>query len=386
LPSDYGIKHILIDMKIAILVSMFPPAHIGGAEIAAQNTAKCLTQKGHDVSVITSCGKDLPRRYTEDGFLVNRIYYPEIKYFGVMIFWIRCLFLIKKINPDIVHSQGVQIGLPSFLAKKIFGIPYVAYCRGSDVYLPWKFKKTVSRLVLNSADAVIALTDDMKNEVQKNCKKNIIVIPNGISLGKYKELPKQVIRDKFKIHPDEKIIVFVGSLRPVKGLKYLIEAFKIINKKNPMARLFLVGDGPERHSLEDIAEKDGLKAKVNFIGQIENDEIPKYMAAADIFVLPSLSEGFPGVVLEAMASGLPIVATKVRGLPEIVKDGENGFLVEPENPGQIAEKALALLGGDKLREKISNNNKEKAKGYSWEKVIDKIEKAYSAAIAKNHGK
>jgi glycosyltransferase involved in cell wall biosynthesis len=100
------------------------------------------------------------------------------------------------------------------------------------------------------------------------------------------------------------------------------------------------------------------------------------MAASDVFALPSLSEGFPIVSLEAMASGLPIVATKVGGLPEIVEDGQNGFLVEPRNPGQIAERALLLLNNDKLRQRISGNNKEKVKEFSWENVVSRLEGLY----------
>jgi len=107
------------------------------------------------------------------------------------------------------------------------------------------------------------------------------------------------------------------------------------------------------------------------------------MAASDVFVLPSLSEGFPVTVVEAMASGLPIVATTIRGLPEIIKDGKkNGFLVEPKNPEQIAEKVLLVLENDKLRERISEKNKEKAKGYSWEAVIEKLERVYEYCLQK----
>ena len=106
------------------------------------------------------------------------------------------------------------------------------------------------------------------------------------------------------------------------------------------------------------------------------------MIASDIFVLPSLSEGFPLTILEAMASGLPIVTTRVRGLPEIVKDAENGFLVEPKNPGQLADKILLILGDDGLREKIARNNSQRAKQYSWQTVAKNLEEIYCRVTQK----
>ncbi|TSC95193.1 MAG: glycosyl transferase, group 1 [Parcubacteria group bacterium Licking1014_1] len=363
-------------MKIAIVASRFPPeGEIGGIEIASQEISRGLIEKRHDIFVVSSGKKDNIEKTTEN-IAIYRVSIPNIKFLGNLIFWFKIFFALKKIKPDIIHCQTIQMGAPCFLFKKFYKKPYIVWCHGFDVYFPWKFKKIISEIVLNSADAVIALTNNMKEELQKTCKKNIFVLPNGIDLKKFKGFSKQAIRDKFKIHFNEKIIIFVGGLRPVKGVKYLIEAFKIINKKIPEAKLFLVGDGSERKNLEDIIEKNNLGKKVNFTGKIINQKIPEYMIASDIFVLPSLSEGFPVVILEAMASELPIVTTKVRGLPEIIEDGENGFLVEPKNSEQFAEKVLLLFENDELREKISNNNKEKSKEYDWENIVEKIEKIY----------
>ena len=117
------------------------------------------------------------------------------------------------------------------------------------------------------------------------------------------------------------------------------------------------------------------------MGKVPNEVVPQYMAAADILVLPSLSEGFPVVIVEAMASGLPIITTNVTRLPEIVHNGENGFLVEPKNPAELAEKILLLLQDDGLRGRIAQNNRRRAKDYTWEKVIDKLEEVYQKVVA-----
>jgi len=155
---------------------------------------------------------------------------------------------------------------------------------------------------------------------------------------------------------------------------------KTITQETQSVRLMLVGDGAEEEELRQLVERLSLGNWVSFIGKIPNEKIPEYLAASDVFVLPSLSEGLPNVILEAMASGLPIVASKVGGLPEMIKNGENGFLVEPKSPEQIAKKVLLLLGDNELKEKISKNNKEKAKDYSWESIVIKLEKVYQSLL------
>lgn len=363
-------------MKIAILVPLFPPKWLGGTEIATWNIAKHLATRGHEVHVITSLDEGLPQESIEDGFHIHRIPRQKVKFLGIILFWVRIFWLLKKIKPDIVHAQSIPVGIPGVLARKILRRPCVVWGRGSEIYLPWRFKEVISKLALRNADAVIALTEDMKREIRKICDKDIYVIPNGVDLERFENLSRENIRRKLEITNEQKIVIFAGTLRPIKGVKYLIQAMNIIRQKNTKASLMLIGDGEERQSLEELVKESNLGDCVTFVGQVPNEEVLEYMAASDVFALPSLSEGFPIVSLEAMASGLPIVATKVGGLPEIIKDGENGFLVEPRNPGQIAERALLLLNNDKLRQRISGNNKEKVKEFSWENVVCRLEGLY----------
>jgi len=371
-------------MKVAILVSMFLPKWVGGVEIATQNIAEHLVKSGNDVCIITSFDKGLSKKSQQDGFVVHRILNSKIKFFGVIFFWLRCSFSIKKINPELIHSQSIQMGLPCFLAKKLFSIPYIVYCHGSDVYLPWKFKKIISKYVLENADAVIVLTKNMEREIKSfgfNLK-NIYIIPNGIELEKFKNLSKNTARKELNISQNEKVVLFVGTLKNIKGIKYLVEAINIVKQKGLKIKLLLVGDGEQKSELEKMAEKLNIKEEVVFIGRIDNKEIAKYMAVANIFVLPSLSEGLPVVVLEAMASGLPIIATKVGGVPEILKDSENGFLVDAKNSEQIAEKILYLFSGDDVKKYISNNNLKEAKKYSWDLITNKLVEIYSLCLTK----
>lgn len=383
-------KHLLLReqnnmnyIKIAIVASRFPPqGDLGGIEIANQDISDQLVKRGHDVSLIASGEKNTIEKLSNK-VKIYRVVNPNVKVIGTLFFWLNAFFALKKIKPDIVHCQTIQMAFPAFLYKKIYKKPYIVWCHGHDVYFSWAFKKSIFRMVLPQANAIVVLTDHMKQELQKNCKYDIVVIPNGINTQKFKGFSKSSIRAKYNVPIDQKIILFVGALKPVKGIRYLIEAFKIICQKIPEAKLIIVGDDFERQSLESIVKQDGLEEKVDFIGRVLHDKIPEYLALADVFVLPSLSEGLPVVILEAMSSGLPVVATNVRGVPEIINDGENGFLVEPKNSQQIVDKILMLLKNDLLQEKISNNNKEKAKKYDWENIIIEIEKIYFNVLNNN---
>jgi glycosyltransferase involved in cell wall biosynthesis len=361
-------------MKIAILTPLFPPEHLAGLEIAAYNIAKHLANK-YEVHVITTLDRGLPKESIEEGFFVHRFKTSKIPILRTVSYCIKSFFVVKKINPDIVHIQTIFLALSGLLIKKFLRKPYVVYGRGSDVYLPWRFKNLISKPILKTADGVIGLTEDMKSEIQKIWNREVFVIPNGIDLKRFDNLSKEYLRSKLERN-EEKIILFVGTLRPVKGLKYLIEAMKIITDKSKNSRLFIVGDGEERGYLENLVRNLNLEKYVKFVEKVPNEEVPEYMAASDVFVLPSLSEGFPVTVVEAMASGLPIVATDVRGLSEIIKNGENGFLVEPKNSIEIAEKVLLLLEDDELRRRISRNNKEEVKRYSWENIVENLEEVY----------
>jgi len=366
-------------MKIAIFVPSFPPKIVGGFEIASDNIANYLTKAGHEVHVLTTLDKGLPKESIREGFYVHRIFRSKIRILGSILYFINIFRCLKKIEPDIIHIQAFGNETPVLLlTKKLLKKPCAIWGQGSDVYVQWMFRKPISKIIFKKSDAVIALTEDMKREMKKIYDRDIAVIPNGIDLNKVKCLSTQDVGNELGIKKDRKIILFVGRLDPIKGLTYLIEAMTSIEDKNK--QLILVGDGEEKDRLEKLVKKLKLEKYVTFIGKVPYGDVFKYMVASDILALSSLSEGLPNVILEAMASGLPIVATRVGGIQDIVKDGENGFLVDPENPEQIAEKINLFLEDDKLREKISKNNKQKAKEYSWESVIERLEKIYFRVI------
>lgn len=231
----------------------------------------------------------------------------------------------------------------------------------------------IYKLIINNANCVFALTKHMKKEIENKFKrKKVCVIPNGIEIEKFKNIKNKI---EFQNNQD-KVILFVGSLRPVKGVKYLIMALEKVIKIYPNVKLIIIGHGDEYSKLLNLVKQLNLNDYVKFEGEISNDRVLEYMSSSDLFVLPSLSEGFPNVILEAMAEGLPIISTNVKGLDEMVKNNINGLLVKPKDPQDIAKKILKLINDENLRKKMSKNNINESTNYSWEKVIQKLENIY----------
>ena len=362
-------------MKVAIIVAYFPPRWLAGTEIATYNTAKYLAKSGHEVHVLTQFDEGLEKESMAQGFHIHRI--PAVKgpYVFTLSFIWPVLQTIHRIGPDVVHAQSVSMGLIALMVKKLLRKPYIVYSRG-ELKDTWAFKPMVARLALRNADAVIALTEDMKRGMAEFYAGDVHIIPNGVDIGCFDILSKQDARAGLDIADDEKVALFVGRLVSQKNVGCLINAMKIIVGRDLRMKLVIIGEGPDGKWLQDLSKRLGLDSHIEFVGRVAHEEVLKYMKAADIFILPSLFEGLPNTVLEAMACGLPVVATKVSGLWEIVTDGENGLLVEPRSPEAMAEAVLKILGDDGLAGKMSANNKLKVRQYSWQATAEKLVEMY----------
>lgn len=379
-------------MKIAIITNLFPPSVLAGTELASYNIAKGLAKRGHEVHVITSEDTSLQNEYQTDGFHVHRIKhankYLNIRVIGffynflcLAVFYLDCLPCIRKINPDIINAQQIEMGIPGFLAGIFLKIPYIIYGRGvyfSDIQI---FFRQLHKIALQNAAAVIVLTESMKQTFKKDYKGAIHVVPNGIDLDRFQDISRLTSRKELGINEDQKIVLYAGRLRDYKGVQFLITAMSKITHNVPHSKLLIVGDDQgEKQKIMKMIEVLKLEQTIQLFDQVVPEKVLFFMAAADVFVLPTLREGFPNVLLEAMGSGLPIVCTNVDGLPEIVKDGENGFLVQPKNSEQLADKIIALLSDSRLAEQISKNNLEKIKDFEMDNIISQLEEVYSKYI------
>jgi glycosyltransferase involved in cell wall biosynthesis len=204
------------------------------------------------------------------------------------------------------------------------------------------------------------------------------VIPNGYDEHLFKPLSTAKAREKLGLPQNKKILLSVGNLVDVKGHTYLIGAMSLVLRKRKDIRLIIVGSGPLKELLQSMVKRYGLEDYVMLAGGRRHEEIPIWMSASDIFILPSLREGFPTVIPEAMACGKPIVATKVGGVPEAIYSDELGILVPPKDPEWLS---WAILEGFN-RKCDSTTILGHAKKYSWSELAKQILLIYQKALDK----
>ena len=265
---------------------------------------------------------------------------------------------------DIIHAHyAAPQGFLGLLLKYTKRRPLVITVHGSDITVLSKSSvfRPILRFVLKNADRVIAVSAFLKREVEKLgvSEGKVEVIYGGVTISKEGEA----------FDMPGKVIAFVGSLVPQKGVDTLIESVKGIKIKD--TNLAIVGGGPERKGLEALAAGMG---NIQFLGRREG--LKDILTKSDVLVLPSREEGFGLVLLEAMALGTPVVATNVGGIPEIVEDRVSGILVEKDNPEQLASAISKVLEDEELRKAITENGREKAKRFTWEKMGNEIDRLY----------
>jgi glycosyltransferase involved in cell wall biosynthesis len=254
-------------------------------------------------------------------------------------------------------------GLIGALAKRLFGIPLLVFVRAEKEYKLQEFRKskTFAPFVFKTADRIIVQSTRIRNELLREfmnhgpkglpviLRRKLGIIPNGVSLPPAKSL-------------NGNCVMYVGRLVQGKGLEYLIAAMERCCDQ----QLVIVGDGPERRNLEKLAEK---MANVTFVGEVAAERVTEYFQRARMFVLPSLSEGSPNVVLEAMAHGVPVIATAVGGIPDLIKHGETGFLTQAGNVSEIAYYVRKLADDEALRRRLGNNCLGAVRHNSWDHVM-----------------
>ena len=357
----------------------------GGSGVVATELGIALADKGHEVHFISY---DQPFRldlYSENIYFhqVNVPDYPLFEYAPYELNLTSKLVDVaihEKLNILHVHyaipHASAAVNAKQILATYGIHIPIVTTLHGTDITLLGKDKsfKPVIEYAINQSDAVTAVSQNLKEETLLNfkIKDEIKVIPNFIDMSLYKQECNQVLRDKFA-KKEEAILVHISNFRKVKRVQDVVKIFEKVNKHVP-SKLFMIGDGPERLKAEQLCRKLGIAKHVRFLGKLK--VIEKFLCIADVFVLPSKTESFGLVALEAMASKVAVISTNSGGLPEVNIDGETGYLSDVGDVNKMANDTIHLLkDADKLNQ-FKNNALAHAKTFDLPNILPQYEAVY----------
>lgn len=262
--------------------------------------------------------------------------------------------LFRELAPDVVHSHQVGALFYAGRVARAVGVPVVVHTEHGKHYATRWRTRVLGRLAARHADRFFVVSKDIADEVigcRVSPSRNVAVVANGIDVDRFAEGNGSAVRDGLKIPLDAPLIGTVGRLSEVKRQDLLLRAFADLRRTMPTARLLLVGDGPLRDELTRLAVELGVAPYTHFAGyQSQPDH---YLHAMNAFALTSRSEGMPLVVLEAFAAGVPVVASRVGGLPQLIEDGHTGLLFEPGNVPDLVVKLRGLLLDDALARRVA---------------------------------
>jgi len=372
----------------------FPPIGGGGGWVS-YFLGKHLANSGHEVHLITSRFGKLPKNEVIENITVHRV--PVLRkrkdvcaVHEMMTYAISSTIhgfrIADQFQPDVVQVFfGIPSGGCAYLLEKTNNIPYVVFLGGRDVprpnpdppYYRWLYLtlSPIIQSIWRSAAAVVACSKGLRElAYHTNQSIKIDVIPDGLDLHRFFSIERNPDSTPVKI-------LTVGRLIPRKGFQFLIQALPDICKQtNIDFRIQIVGDGPYRSELVELAENLHVTDKIEFLGSIDYDNLPKKYQEADIFTLCSLAEGMPLVVLEAMGTGLPIIASQVQGITDLVKTGINGELFEPSDVKQLVKHLVKLIEDGEKRVKMGKKSTELAQGYDWKNIAQSYSELYEQVI------
>lgn len=378
-------------MKVLIINYECPPLG-GGGGVSCYQIAQELA-KTHHVDYLTTGFEGLPQCEQRDGITIFRVpvigrkdlstatTLSMISFFPAGL--ITGLRLCSKNTYDAIHAHFViPSGLPAVFLSKMFGVPLVISILGGDIYDPTKkwsphrhlsLRKFISWLLMQ-ADCVVAESRNMKENAEKyyTNHKEIEVIPLGFVQPRF----QRVTRKDLGLPEDRTILISVGRLVKRKGYEYAIKAVDDLVRQGQAVTYAIIGDGPEEETLRTLVRDIHLEDTVMFLGYRTDEEKYQYLSNADIYILPSLHEGFGICLLEAMYCGLPIVATNNGGQTDILVDGRNAFLVPIKNSRVLAEKIDEISSNEKRMKIMASNNRDDIKKYDIQEIARRYEKIY----------
>jgi N-acetyl-alpha-D-glucosaminyl L-malate synthase BshA len=294
----------------------------------------------------------------------------------------------ERYDLDLIHAHyAVPHATSAWMAKEMTpnkNLCVVTTLHGTDITLIGQDPsyKSITAFSIQKSDGLTAVSEYLRQETVEHFDVDparIQVIPNFVDLNEYKRDVHPCHRARLS-ETGEKIIMHISNFRPVKRVVDAVRIFALINRQLP-SRLVLIGDGPERGRVQQTAQDEGVGDRVLFLGKQES--VAEILACADLFLLPSATESFGLVALEAMSCGVPVVATRVGGVPEVVPDGEAGFLAEIGDVETMAEQGVRILKDTEQWRRMSAAARSAAERFSTDRVVPMYESYYRTVTGKN---
>jgi len=295
--------------------------------------------------------------------------------------------LLRREKPTIVHTHTYKAGILGCWAAKMAGVPIIVHTPHGHIFfghfnpLVTRCFMIIERLTAAIVDRMVALTEGERRDYLAFSVANahkMVTIHSGVNIDQFMKVKRngREKRRSLGLNTNGFVVGTIGWLLPIKGPMYLLKAMAEVWQYHPDIQLIYVGKGDLEKELKGEAYRTGVSDKVKFLGW--RDDIPEIMQILDIFVLPSLNEGMGRVLVEAMASGKPIVASNVGGIPDLVKHGHNGFLVGPGDVNGLSLAIKKLIEDEQLRPKMGTNGRAMAWDYGVEEMIKKIDDLYTS--------
>jgi len=390
-------------MNICIFAKGLPVHIKGGMERHIEDLVNGLIKRSHEITIITTKHPNGIKKEIRENLRIYYVGNKSLKYTKKFYYESAKLFerLHKEEKFDIIHSQSFAgAGIIKYKASKL---PIIITLHGTFlneiksalnsnslkgyVLASYLFLKMLAdksdRLLLSNANKIITVSYQLCNDVKKQYnipEEKLIVIPNGININKFRPTNVDDLREKLNL--SGKVILTVGRIEKQKGYHLLLKILPDI-LKNHDVKLVIVGTGSYLPNLKKMAVKLDISDKVIFTGKVSDNDLLKYYNLADIFAFPTLRmEGLPLVILEAMACEIPVVASRIGGIPTVIENGRDGFLIEPSNLKELKDKILMLLEDERLAKRIGKNARSKVvKKFSVDKMSDDTIKVYEEVIS-----
>jgi phosphatidylinositol alpha-mannosyltransferase len=347
----------------------------GGVRVHVLDLSERLRARGHTVLVLAPGGAEASEPWVR---IVGRpVSIPYNRSTAPIAPWPatarRVREELRRFRPDIVHAHEPFPPSTSLFAVRASSAPVIAtFHSGAERSLLFDAAAPVLRRLAGRIDVRVAVSRAAELFAARRVGGEFEIVPNGVDLERFGTAEPAEL-------PPGRAMLFVGRLHERKGFAGAVGAFSLLAPRFPDLRLVVVGEGPERDAVDRLP--DALRARVLMVGALSNREWPRYAAASSVFVAPNVGgESFGMILVEAMAAGVPVVATRIPGFEEVVTHGVNGLLVPARNPAALAASVARVLEDPALADRLSAAGRVRAEACSWERVTDRLEALYEEAI------